>query len=102
MHQRGGRTGRLRDLDRLAGPVLAASKSGIQHDALRAEAVRHRQLRARPETLETLDGQGVLALDSGGSPSSQMKRPSQIRALAPRGRRRPTRGGDRLFLELVA
>ena len=57
-----GRAGRLGDLDRLARPVLALVEIGNQHQALGAEAVGHRQLRARSEALEALDGQGVLPL----------------------------------------
>ena len=62
VHQGGGRPGRLRHLDRPAGPVLCPVEVGNQHQALRAEAERHRQLRARPVLLEALDGQDVLAL----------------------------------------
>ena len=62
MDQRGGRIGLLGDLDRLPSPQLAGLEVGHEHDALGAEAVRGRQLRAGAEALEAGDGQVDLPL----------------------------------------
>ena len=62
MHEGGGAIGLLGNLDRLARPLLPGLEVGLEHDALRAEAVRHRQLGARSQALQALDREIDLAL----------------------------------------
>ena len=98
----GGRgIGLLGDLDRLARPLLAGIEVRLEHDALGAEAVRHRQLRARSEALEAVDREIDLALRLrlvAEQPAEAAEPAARVEGGALRADRLVER--DRLFLEL--